>query len=236
MQVNLRARRGKQVQLADGRWVCEFVSCSYLGLDLHPSVLAGAQKAIEDWGVHLCCSRTRFTIGPLHQLEEGLSQLFGGRAVVFPSVTSAHMATLPVLAAGVLDSEAKPRLVYDRSAHASMQFLAPSLQQVAQVEYIAHNDLDALERHWQEARHCNQNLLYLADTIYSMGGTAPLEPLLKMAERPQFYLYLDDAHGTSVYGDRGEGYLLSQCGGKLPPRSLWPSVWPKVSAATAVGW
>ena len=217
MQVNLKARDGKRVQLPDGRWVHEFINCSYLGLDLHPEVLEASQRILRDWGVHFCCARSRFSIGPTQELEEGLGQLFRGRAIVFPSVTAAHMATLPLLASGVLTDGPQPmRLVYDRYAHASMQFLRPVLEQEAQVETIEHNDLEALREQLAVARAQGQTLLYIADTVYSMGGSAPLAELLELAHEGDFYLYLDDAHGTSVYGAQGEGYLLAHLEGPLP--------------------
>ncbi|MCA9780123.1 MAG: 7-keto-8-aminopelargonate synthetase, partial [Candidatus Eremiobacteraeota bacterium] len=144
MQVSIRSRADKIVGLPDGREVVEFINCSYLGLDTHPKLIAGAQAAVEEWGVHLCCARSRFTIDPNRVLEEELSSLFGGRAITFPSVTSAHMSVLPLLAAGALSPNSprgagKPvRLVFDRFAHASMQFLKPILAVEAELTTIAH--------------------------------------------------------------------------------------------------
>ena len=42
--------------------------------------------------------------------------------------------------------------------------------------------------------------------------------LLKLAEELDFYLYLDDAHGTTILGERGEGAVLSQLPGPFPQR------------------
>ncbi len=219
MRVSLRGRRGKHVTLPDGREVLEFVGCSYLGLDQHPEVIAAAKAVLDEWGVHLCCARTRFTIGPNADLEARLSRHFGGRAVTFPSVTSAHMSALPLVAAGALLPE-RPRrgvrLVFDRFAHASMQCLKPILAEEAEVSTIPHNDLDALAREVKEAHARGLEAVYVADGVYSMGGLCPLPELLRLSGELGFSLYIDDAHGTSIFGERGEGYAIAAAGGRVP--------------------
>jgi 7-keto-8-aminopelargonate synthetase-like enzyme len=218
MQETILSREGKEVELSDGSRVVEFINCSYLGLDTHPLLLAGACRAVEEWGVHFCCARSRFTIAANRELEEQLSSLYGARAITFPSVTAAHMAALPLAASGVLLNETRPVVVvYDRFAHASTQYLKPILAAEAQVETIAHNDLEALRDHATKARSHGKVVLYIADGVYSMGGISPVRRLAEMAEELDFYVYLDDAHGTSILGRNGVGYALSLLG-ELPER------------------
>ena len=226
MQVDLQAREGKIVTLPGGQDVVEFVNCSYLGLDTHPAVIAAAQATVAAWGVHLCCARSRFTIAPNAELEAALAEAWGGRAITFPSVTAAHLSALPLAAAGVLRGDrlgasTRPlRGVFDRQAHASMQFLRPVLAAEAEVVTIGHNDMDALLAEVRAARTVGAEVLYVCDGVYSMGGAAPIRALSALAEAEGFWIYVDDAHGTSIYGERGEGYVLSQLGGRLPPRML----------------
>lgn len=222
MQVSIRSRRGKLVELPDGQSVVEFLNCSYLGLDTHPALITGAQEAVDEWGVHLCCARSRFTIEPNRLLEEELSSLFKGRAITFPSVTSAHMSALPLLAAGALSPRGgRPvRLVFDRFAHASMQVLKPILAVEAEITTIAHNDLDQLLSEVQVAKSKGQELVFLADGVYSMGGVSPIRKLLALAHEHDFYLYIDDAHGTSILGQRGEGFALACTGPELSERMI----------------
>jgi acyl carrier protein len=44
-------QEGRYVKI-DGRWYSDFASANYLGLDLHPTVLASIPDAIERWGGH----------------------------------------------------------------------------------------------------------------------------------------------------------------------------------------
>lgn len=223
MQVSIKGREGKVVIMPDGQEVVEFINCSYLGIDQHPKVIA-AGKSIEDyWGVNFCCARSRFSVEPMRLLEEELSELFRGRAIVFPSVTTTHISVMPLLASGILfNSEGsyhqdnKVRMIFDRFAHSSMQFLKPILAEEATIATIPHNNLEALVKEVKQAKQLNETAVYVADGIYSMGGLCPIDELLKLAEELDFYLYIDDAHGTSIIGDAGEGSIMSKIQGNIP--------------------
>jgi 7-keto-8-aminopelargonate synthetase-like enzyme len=217
MQVSLKSRDGRRVTLADGRTVTEFVSCSYLGLDVRPDVVTRAQQVVADWGVHLCTARSRFSIGPLTELEEGLSELWGARAVTFPTVTAAHMSAMPLLPSRELGvTKGKVTFLYDHRAHASMQFMKPTLAVEHRVETVAHNDLDALERAAKAAHARGDAVIYVADGVYSMGGMCPIREVLALSKRVEMALYIDDAHGTSIFGTRGEGSVFEALGSERP--------------------
>lgn len=221
MQVHIQGRSGKTVILPNNKKVVEFINCSYLGLDIHPKIVQAYRNVPKEWGVNFVCARSRFSIGPLQKLEEALSHHFFGRVVTFPTVTATHLSVMPLLSSGVLFDEVHPpkvRMIFDRFAHASMQFLKPIVGQEALLDQIPHNDLDALRTKVLEAKSRGEIPVYVADGVYSMGGVCPIADLLKMAQELDFYLYLDDAHGTSIFGARGEGPVLSQIDGPIPDR------------------
>ncbi|MBK7857199.1 MAG: aminotransferase class I/II-fold pyridoxal phosphate-dependent enzyme [Archangiaceae bacterium] len=216
MRVTLEGRSRRKVAFG-GKTVTEWVNCSYLGIDTRPEVIARGQALIAEWGVHLCCARSRFSIGPLEELEDGLSQLWGAHAVTFPSVTSAHMSTMPLLPSRELSTlKGSVTFLYDRFAHASMQFLKPVLAAEHRVESVPHNDVDALERAAKEAHQRGDSVIYVADGVYSMGGVCPIDDVLALSQRVELALYIDDAHGTSIFGERGEGSVLSRLGERRP--------------------
>lgn len=223
MQLGMTHRDRKRITLSDGRDVVEFINCSYLGLDLHPKVVEAFHSVDPQWGVNFCCARSRFSIASLLELEERLSGLYAGRAVTFPSVTATHMSVMPLLASGVLIDAARPprvRLLFDRFAHSSMQYFRPILAQEAAVETIDHNDLEQLRNRVVLAKANGEMPVYVADGVYSMGGMCPIEPMLRMAEELDFYLYVDDAHGTALWGRRGEGPVLSRIEGPVPDKLI----------------
>ncbi|MEW6434325.1 MAG: aminotransferase class I/II-fold pyridoxal phosphate-dependent enzyme [Myxococcota bacterium] len=220
MHTHFSRRDGKRVTLPEGREAVEFINCSYLGLDTHPRVLDGARRVLDQFGVHFCCARTRLSIEPNVELEEKLSALFRGHAITFPSVTTAHMSALPLIASGDLLPDGYPRhtrFVFDKNAHASMQYLRPIIAEEAdEVTVIGHNDLAALEAECQYAAARGQTVVYLADGVYSMGGVCPLPELIALSEKYPLVLYLDDAHGTSIFGRHGEGFARGAWSGELP--------------------
>ena len=103
------AAGGRTVQLAhDGQKVVDFVRCSYLGLDNHRDIVAGAAKAVEDSGtLHWSCARTRLNFSILGELEEDLSDLFRARVLTFTTVLAANMSALPPTSIGTPHGRAK---------------------------------------------------------------------------------------------------------------------------------
>ncbi|MBE2249198.1 MAG: aminotransferase class I/II-fold pyridoxal phosphate-dependent enzyme [Myxococcus sp.] len=220
MHTSFSARDGRVVTLPGGHQAVEFINCSYLGLDTWPQLIAGAKRALDDFGVHFCCARSRLTIEPNVRLEAELSELFRGHAITFPTVTAAHMSVLPTLASGRLlpgSVRSKTRFIFDKHAHASMQFLRPIIAaEASAVTTIAHNDLQALEDEAKAADRAGETPVYLADGVYSMGGLCPLPELVELSEKWGIVLYLDDAHGTSIFGRHGEGSVRGAWDGDLP--------------------
>ncbi|MGY4319390.1 7-keto-8-aminopelargonate synthetase-like enzyme [Bradyrhizobium sp. JR3.5] len=84
------------------------------------------------------------------------------------------------------------------------------------VETIAHNDLEALERLCRE----HPVVAYVCDGVYSMGGNSPVKELRRLQERYGLFLYIDDAHGISLFGRQGEGFARSQFPEALGDRTI----------------
>lgn len=197
----------RTVRLAhDGPTVVDFVRCSYLGLDNHPDIVAGAAQAVSDAGsLHWSCARTRLNFSILGELEENLSELFRARVVTFTTVLAANMSALPLLASGHLTAGQKPLIVFDRLAHATLAHHKGTVAGETSVETIPHNDLAALEA----LCRTHKAVAYVCDGAYSMGGSAPLAELRALQEEYGLFLYIDDAHGISIIGENGSGFARS---------------------------
>lgn len=197
--------------------VVDFVRCSYLGLDNHPKIVGGALEAIERYGtLHWSCARTRLNFGLIGELEENLSELFDARVIVYTTVLAANMGALPILASGHLTGGKKPVMVFDQSAHATLAFHKGTIAEETEVVTVAHNDLQAIETICRE----KGTVAYICDGVYSMGGGALIEDLLALQRRYGLFLYIDDAHGISIFGRNGEGYARSQIAGPLGDRTI----------------
>ena len=203
---------GRNVKIG-GRWYSDFASANYLGLDLHPEVLASIPEAIRRWGVHPSWTRAVASPQIYEDLEQEIARFIGVPDVlVFPTITLLHSGVLPVLAGtdGVI--------LLDRAAHTSMQEAAQlAKSRGTAVDWFDHNDPHDLERrlelHGDRARK-----MIAVDGVYSMSGAyPPLPEFARLARKHGARVYVDDAHGLGVigqnptpanpYGDRGNGVV-----------------------------
>ncbi|MBO4228579.1 aminotransferase class I/II-fold pyridoxal phosphate-dependent enzyme [Bradyrhizobium neotropicale] len=222
MAVRGRSTTGRTIAWGNGPLesrpqVVDFLRCSYLGLDNHPVVVAGAIEAIEGQrSVHWSCARTQLNFDLLGELEETLSEMFCARVLAFSSVMLANLGAMPILASGQLTGGRKPVVVFDSFAHISLAYHKAMVADETRVETIVHNDIDAVERLCRE----NPVVAYVCDGVYSTGGYSPINELRKLQERYGLLLYIDDAHGISIFGRQGEGFARAQFPEGLGERTI----------------
>ena len=194
----------------DGRAYLSFSSNDYLGLANHPAIAEAARLAAERYGVgagaaHLLTGHHRLH----HELEVELAEFVGLPAALLFS--TGYMASLGVLPA-LLDRHGE--VFEDKLNHASL--VDAALLSRARLTRYPHGDLAALEQ--RLAASTAKVKLIATDTVFSMDGDlAPLAELLALARRYDAWLYLDDAHGFGVLGERGEGALALLAGALNAP-------------------
>lgn len=218
----ITARTGKRVQLTDGSDAVEFVSCSYLGLETHPELIAAATEALRVFGLHFSTSRNRGRPPYLGELEDLLSVVYGGAQVAaFTSVSNVHLGLLPLLGAGALPSypvaDAGVEFLVEKTAHASIQVIRGVLEQIGPTRRFDMTDPAALPAAVREAAATGRTPIVLVDGVGSMGGLIDVASMLATLEPFGGHLYVDDAHGTSIEGPLGAGYAFEALGGTLPP-------------------
>lgn len=217
----ITARDGKRVQLTDGSEAVEFVSCSYLGLESHPDLIAAATEAMRVFGLHFSTSRNRGRPPYLGELEDLLSQMYGGAQVAaFTSVSNVHLGLLPLLGAGALPSypvaDAGVAFLVEKTAHASIQVIRGVLEQIGPTRRFDMTDPTALPEAVHEVAATGRTPIVLVDGVGSMGGLIDVASMLAILEPFGGHLYVDDAHGVSIEGPLGAGYAFEALGGTLP--------------------
>ena len=208
--------------LTDGSEAVEFVSCSYLGLETHPELIAAATEALRVFGLHFSTSRNRGRPPYLGELEDLLSVMYGGAQVAaFTSVSNVHLGLLPLLGAGALPSypvaDAGVAFLVEKTAHASIQVIRGVLEQIGPTRRFDMTDPAALPAAVREAAATGRTPIVLVDGVGSMGGLIDVASMLATLEPFGGHLYVDDAHGTSIEGPLGAGYAFEALGGTLPP-------------------
>jgi 7-keto-8-aminopelargonate synthetase-like enzyme/predicted N-acyltransferase len=193
--------------MINGRQVLNFGSCSYLGLEFDRRVKEGAIKAIEKYGTQFSESRAYVSLGSYKELETLLERIFEAPCVITPTTTLGHIANIPVL---VEDEDA---VILDQQVHNSVQTAVQIVKgRGVHIELLRHNRMDLLEERIKELRGKFKRIWYMADGIYSMfGDCTPIDKVYEFLDRyPEFYYYVDDAHGMSIHGKNGRGFVLSK--------------------------
>ncbi len=130
------------------------------------------------------------------QIEERLAKLLGSEdTLLLPTITHIHMSVIPVLAASgtiFLDARAH-KTIYDGCQIARARGAA--------VKRFRFEDADHLEELLRAER--DPVRLVCIDGVNSMTGNAPdLPRFARVAREHGALLYVDDAHGFGVIGER----------------------------------
>jgi 8-amino-7-oxononanoate synthase len=179
------------------RWLADFASCNYLGFDLDREIIDAVPAYLDAWGTHPSWSRLLGSPVLYEQIEERLSGLLGCEdALVLPTITHIHMSVIPVLAASgtiFMDSRAH-KTIYDGCQLARARGAA--------VRRFRFEDAGHLEELLRAER--DPARLICMDGVNSMTGNAPdLPTFARVAREYGALLYVDDAHGFGVIGERG---------------------------------
>jgi glycine C-acetyltransferase len=172
---------------------------NYLGLADHPAVVAGARRALEEWGYGM--ASVRFICGtqqPHKDLEEKLSGFLGtDDTILYSSCFDANGGLFETL----LDAE--DAIISDELNHASI-IDGVRLCKAQRLRY-RNNDLADLEARLNEAAGARFRLI-ATDGVFSMDGViANLPGICDLAERYDAVVMVDDSHAVGFMGRQGRG-------------------------------
>jgi diguanylate cyclase (GGDEF)-like protein len=189
---------GRQIRVGS-QWLADFASCNYLGFDLDREIIEAVPAYLDAWGTHPSWSRLLGSPVLYEQIEERLTALLGSAdSLVLPTITHIHLSTIPVLAGSgtiLLDSRAH-KTIYDGCQAARARGAA-----VQRFRFEDPQHLDELLRGAPGG-----NRLVCMDGVNSMTGNPPdVRAFAQVAREHGALLYVDDAHGFGVIGERGPG-------------------------------
>jgi 8-amino-7-oxononanoate synthase len=182
-----------------GKKVLMFGSNSYLGLTNHPKIKEAAKKAIDKYGTG--CAGSRFLNGTLDihiELENRLAKLVEKEdALCYSTGFQVNLGVVSVL------TGRRDYLLLDELDHASI--IEGSRLSFSKVLKFAHNDMQALEDKLKRCTHDSIKLI-VADGIFSMeGDIIKLPEVVKLADKYNATIMIDDAHSLGVLGKNGTG-------------------------------
>jgi 8-amino-7-oxononanoate synthase len=204
--------QGRRIRVGE-HWLIDFASCNYLGLDLDPEVIASIDETVRRWGTHPSWSRLLGNPRLYPQIEERLTDLLDAPdSLVLPTITHIHSSVIPVLAG-------EGMVFIDAQAHKTIYDGCMTARGVgAIVQRFRSDDHEHLAQLLRDAP-AGVSRLVCMDGVNSMTGNIPdVKAFAELCREHDALLYLDDAHGfgvlgerrpgeTSPYGERGNGLV-----------------------------
>ena len=187
------------VRVGGGEPVLNFCANNYLGLADHPTLVAAARDALEQWGFGM--ASVRFICGtqePHKKLEARLSEFLGTEdTILYSSCFDANGGLFETLL-GEQDA-----VISDELNHASI-IDGVRLCKARRYRY-KNRDMADLEARLKEAADARHRLI-ATDGVFSMDGYfAPLDEICDLAERHDALVMVDDSHAVGFIGDTGRG-------------------------------
>jgi glycine C-acetyltransferase len=185
--------------------VLNFCANNYLGLSSHPTVLAAAHRALDEYGFGL--SSVRFICGTqdAHKRLEGRISEFLGTddAILYSSCFDANGGLFETLL-GEDDA-----IISDALNHASI-IDGVRLCKAERHRY-AHGNLAELEDALRKTQGKRVRMI-ATDGVFSMDGDiAPLARICDLADQFKALVMVDDSHATGFVGTTGRG-SIEHCG------------------------
>ena len=183
----------------NGKKVLMFGSNSYLGLTNHPRIKEAAIEAVRKYGTG--CAGSRFLNGTLDihiQLEKELAEFVGkDDALVYSTGFQVNLGVLSCI------TGRRDTILCDELDHASI--VDGRRLSFSTLRKFRHNDMEHLER---ELQRCEPDTIKLivVDGVFSMeGDIANLPEIVRLKEKYNASIFVDEAHGLGVLGNMGRG-------------------------------
>ncbi|MBT9164756.1 MAG: 8-amino-7-oxononanoate synthase/2-amino-3-ketobutyrate coenzyme A ligase [candidate division WS2 bacterium] len=196
----LSSPQGPWVNIGEKR-LLNLSSNNYLGFNTHPLMVKSAIEATERWGVGSGAVRTIAGTLQLHMdLENELAHFKQVESTLV--FQSGYATNLGVIQAMLSENDV---IVSDSLNHASI--IDGARLSRAKTLVYQHTDMNSLEEKLTEAQTLKPGkVLLVTDGVFSMDGDiAPLPDIVKLADRFEAILMVDDAHSSGVLGRNGRG-------------------------------
>jgi glycine C-acetyltransferase len=188
-----------EITLNTGQKVLNFCANNYLGLSNHPELIAAAKEGLDSHGYGM--SSVRFICGTqdLHKtLEKKIAEYFGTEdTILYAACFDANGGIFEPLL-GENDA-----IISDELNHASI-IDGVRLCKAQRYRYKTAN-MEDLEEQLKLAQ-AQRFRLIVTDGVFSMDGhVAPVDKIVKLAEKYDAMVMVDECHSAGVVGETGRG-------------------------------
>ncbi len=188
-----------KIKVETGQEVLNFCANNYLGLSDHPRLINAAKDALDKRGYGM--SSVRFICGTqdYHKnLEKTISNFFHTEdTILYAACFDANGGVFEPL---FTEEDA---IISDALNHASI-IDGVRLCKAKRYRY-ANADMNELEARLKEAQ-AQRFRIIVTDGVFSMdGNVAPLDKIMKLAEKYDALVMVDESHSAGVVGNSGKG-------------------------------
>ena len=188
-----------------GKEVLNWSLNSYLGLANHPEIRKADADAAKDWGLaypmgaRIMSGNTAYH----EQLEKELAEFTSREDAML--LNFGYQGVLSIIDALV---DRKDAIVYDAESHACI--LDGVRLHMGKRFVYKHNDLESLETQLKRAtklvKETGGGILVITEGVFGMSGNVgDLKGIVKLKEKFDFRIVIDDAHGFGTMGKTGAG-------------------------------
>ena len=191
--------QGAEITLKTGEKVLNFCANNYLGLSNSPQLIEAAKEAMDTRGYGM--SSVRFICGTqdLHkELEYRIAKFFGTEdSILYAACFDANGGIFEPL---LTDQDA---IISDQLNHASI-IDGVRLCKAQRFRY-QNGDMADLEEKLKEAQSTRFRIV-VTDGVFSMdGNVAPVDEIVRLAEKYDTLVMVDESHSAGVVGKTGRG-------------------------------
>lgn len=198
-----------EIKVQTGQTVLNFCANNYLGLSDNRELIDAAKKAMDERGFGM--SSVRFICGTqdIHkELEQKIAEFFGTEdTILYAACFDANGGVFePLLGA-------EDAIISDSLNHASI-IDGVRLCKAKRYRY-ANADMNELEECLKQAQEQRFRII-VTDGVFSMdGNVAPMDKIMKLAQKYEALVMIDESHSAGVVGKTGRGVTeLYDCRGK----------------------
>ncbi len=191
--------QGAEITLKTGEKVLNFCANNYLGLSNSPKLIEAAKEAMDTRGYGM--SSVRFICGTqdLHkELEYRIAKFFGTEdSILYAACFDANGGIFEPL------FTQEDAIISDQLNHASI-IDGVRLCKAQRFRYN-NGDMADLEEKLKEAQKARFRII-VTDGVFSMdGNVAPVDEMVRLAEKYDALVMVDESHSAGVVGKTGRG-------------------------------
>jgi glycine C-acetyltransferase len=186
--------------VVDGKKVIMLCSNNYLNLSNHPRLVKGAIDAAKKFGAGSGSVRAIAGTMKIHmEVEKRLAKFKGTEAsLIYQTGFAANAGLIPQLV------DKGDIVISDELNHGSI-IDGVRLTKADRAVY-KHKNMEELEKVLIDSDKKYRRILIITDGVFSMDGDiAPMDKIVKLAQKYGAMTYVDDAHGEGVIGPDGRG-------------------------------